>query len=352
MLFTKLLKGLKALFGFPFYIYKVYQSQIRCEKQQADDFLLTKKNLFRIEKEIDLFKMVEYVKDNHFTPPINKNTANLNCPSSKTCFISVYNHPHFANVAKIEQLYQKRFPDIYHLMPFVNRNVLPANSNIISVYNSSHLFHSYYAQGFQTYFRAEYDYYIFCQDDLILNPKICADNLQEYMGNADFGTVNLTNLVIASNNWFSTEDYLLHPITKFSPWSKAWEFLPSFEKAMNQAAKFGFSEKDLQIGKETKLEYPFIYDFSDIVIVSKAKIFDFIHYLGLFASLGIHVEVAIPTTIMLLNDNIKYIPFKCCKLNPNQLNVFEWSLKKLFANFPTDTDAIHPIKLSQWSFDI
>src|SRR4030042_4685799 len=90
----------------------------------------------------------------------------------KVALIIIYNHQYNKNIEILEKIYKDRFCNIYHLVPFYNGE----KSNVIPVYENSHYFQGYIAQGFKIFYKKDYAHYIFIADDLILNPVINEKN--------------------------------------------------------------------------------------------------------------------------------------------------------------------------------
>ena len=108
--------------------------------------------------------------------------------------------------------------------------------------------------------------------------------------------------------------------------------------------------------KPYKLSYPLVIGPSDIFIVPGSTIHKFCYYCGIFAAANLFVEIAIPTTMALVSDEIrlgKDIPSKV-GLNHNTSEVDRILAQhgndpeKLFNNWQSEYLYIHPIKLSSW----
>ena len=115
-----------------------------------------------------------------------------------------------------------------------------------------------------------------------------------------------------------------------------------------------------------KLSYPLVCGRSDLTIVPHNKIEKFCHYCGIFAGLNLFIEIAIPTTLVLLQeDDSKLMTDKDSRFQTFQghlgnLHPFDLRLPQnknintpddLLAAFPREYLYIHPIKLSQLSQD-
>jgi hypothetical protein len=91
---------------------------------------------------------------------------------SNVALIIVYNHQYNANIDILENMYSKRFRNIFHLVPFYRGD----KHNVISVYENSFYFQGYVSQAFKVFFSSNFEHYFFIGDDLILNPLINQEN--------------------------------------------------------------------------------------------------------------------------------------------------------------------------------
>jgi hypothetical protein len=305
---------------------------------------------------------------------------------SKVALIIIYNHQYNKNINILENLYGERFSDIYHIVPFYNGE----KNNVIPVYENSFYFSGYVSQGFKGFFRKEYVHYFFIADDLILNPSINESNYDEY-------------LKLGSHTCFLPEFLVLHERERWWPrigeayyWSidipgiEAKEQLPCYESALAAFNAFGLEIKPLRFQqvwrppftglrkdkfypiryfinrfskKKYHLSYPIIGSYSDIFVVSSDAIKQFCHFCGVFAATRLHVEVALPTSLVLSAEKI--VTEKDLTLQGKALWAFEkadareietyrskGSLKQLLEDFPPSYLYLHPIKLSQWSCEL
>lgn len=105
--------------------------------------------------------------------------------------------------------------------------------------------------------------------------------------------------------------------------------------------------------------YPLAGGYSDIFIVPAKSIKEFAHYSGLFATGKLFVEFAIPTTMLLVADNISTeedtrLKGKTLWTDPELawFEVFNYDLDNLHQNFPQDVLYIHPVELSKWKITV
>jgi hypothetical protein len=310
---------------------------------------------------------------------------------SKPCLIIVFNHRYDKNIPVLRKIYSARFSNIFFLVPFYNGN----DPDVIPVYESSHFFQSYFAQGYHRFFREEFSHYIFTGDDCILNPSINENNFMEQTG-------------LPGGSDFITEIFELHNKKHEGWWhtKKAIDFfnnrkgaevqreLPSKEEALQRFKKHGvniepltplniFGTKNISplnrwkswlykqfylrvvwkpYRKSGKIElpYPVAGSYSDMFIISKESISDFCRYCGILASVGLFVEIATPTALMFSSKKI--VQEKDMRLKGKALwsateveaveKTFNRSLTSLLSGFPPDQLYYHPIKLSKWNNDL
>lgn len=320
--------------------------------------------------------------------------------NGKVALIFVFNHKYDKNIDILEKLYQNRFSNIYHLVPFYQGN----KPNVIPVYESSQHFQGYLAQGFKKYFDEKYDHYFFIGDDLILNPAINENNYQEYF---HLGTdASYIPEIHTLHNLTNNETLRFLPVKSITGkkrwhWCKIKELIenyehkaygvenademPAYREAETILEKHGYkvqsvSYRDLYgdvfpltsatvkyasnltaYFKKFPLVYPVVGSYSDIVIVSKNVIKKFCHYCGVFATNKLFVEFAIPTALLLAANQVVtedkigkrgqvywlYTPAEINKYNTD-MEPYNQNLAELVQKFPGDKLYIHPIKLSKW----
>ena len=291
----------------------------------------------------------------------------------KPLLVIIYNHKHLKNIEIIENIYRHRFSHIHHLMPFYQGN----KENVTAVYDSSHYFQSYIAQGLSDYYQKEVSHYLFIADDLLLNPAINEDNYQ------DFFTLNQNNCYIhriknlVDKNGDVTPWAYYHFAHEFpsSPLQELDE-LPSHHEAVQRFKQHNIETKYFIVPGSTSdnsnftrrvidkipffrhkptINYPLAYGYSDIVIIPNILIKKFCYYCGIFSSANLHVEMSIPTTLVLISDDI--VTFDdlntagknmMSKMIPQLRHKYKDQLDSLIGDFP-DTLYIHPIKLSIWN---
>ena len=267
--------------------------------------------------------------------------------------------------------------------------------NIIPVYDNSWYFQGYMAQGLQHYYQEDATHYIFIADDLMLDPLINENNYTDYFhltensGFIDrFGDIN--NPFNPEEWGYSASGYEfnkdIHGLEEIGELPSATEANNRFQSLGISRIDFDEEEKSFIPGiklflptlnapsrkslkylaikivktrnriKPYKLSYPLVRGASDICIVPGSTIHKFCYYCGIFAAANLFVEIAIPTTMALVSDEIilgKDIPNKI-GLNHNPSEVSRILAQhgndpeKLFNNWQSEHLYIHPIKLSSW----
>ena len=180
----------------------------------------------------------------------------------KPALIFIYNHCHPENIDPLNKIYGKRFPHIYHLVPFYKGK---KRDNVIPVYDNSFYFHGFIPQGLRDYYREEYTHYIFLADDYLLNPRINAENFLEWFGlssqprGACFISDQLSNIGRRFNNYRAMAwayNYSLH-----TPGLKVHKELPSFEEALSRFQELGLDTRFFKKPKSHKTSFYYDHGF-------------------------------------------------------------------------------------------
>jgi len=287
----------------------------------------------------------------------------------------------------LENIYNERFSYIFHLVPFYNGS----KSNVIPVYENSHYFQGYIAQGFKNYFNDSFTHYFFIGDDVLLNPIINENNYEKHL-KLNSETSFLPGFIsFHETNGFwdrSPEAYYYKP--KISG-IEINNQLPNYETSMQKFNHHNLTIKPLNFDQITKkkefpknfkigrlfayikwkinriknrntkynLAYPLVGSYSDIFVVSSKSIKQFCHYCGIFAVTKLFVEIGLPTALVLSSDEI--VTEKDLKLQGRALwvkedfeilNKYNNQLDKILVDFPKEYLYLHPIKLSKWKINI
>lgn len=309
-----------------------------------------------------------------------------------TSLVVVFNHRYERNLDKLETLYSRRFSRRHYLMPFYGGD----RPEVIPVFGRSTEFQGFFAQARRHIVHPEVTHYAFVGDDLILNPALDQDNLPERLG-------------LPRGASFISNRILLHQLDR--PWAhtaKAFQIftraegleygplmpdaaeasrrlaahgltlgpvprrhlLPALGKPSLRGRSFGGLISSLSdwAGRLTRhlsaahgtspLPYPLVGGYSDFIVVDAASLRTFCDLCGVFASLGLFVELAAPTALhlacprVLTEDDqgirMKGRPIWSRAEEVELAGLHGFSLDRLLAAYPPDLTYIHPIKLSQW----
>jgi hypothetical protein len=309
----------------------------------------------------------------------------------QACLIIVFNHRYDKNIPVLRKIYSQRFSHIYFLVPFYNGN----DPDVITVYESSYYFQSFFAQGYHRFSKSGCSHYIFAGDDCILNPAIDENNFLEQTGlpgDADFIPGFIEFHQLKNGEWWHTKKAI--DFFHNREGAEVQKELPSREEAFRRFHKHGVSVEPLtgrnifgtkkisflrwwQSGLykqfflrvkwkayrnngKIELPYPAVGSYSDTFIITQSSLADFCRYCGIMASIGLFVEIAIPTALLLSSEKI--VQEKELKLQGKALwspaeveaieKQFDKSLSTLLSNFPHGQLYLHPVKLSKWNNDL
>ncbi len=297
--------------------------------------------------------------------------------------IIIYNHQYNKNIEILEKLYADRFNFIYHIVPFYSGT----KPNVISVYENSFYFQGYVAQGLKFFLKDQFEHYFFIADDLILNPIVSQFNYKHYLQltNKTSFLPGILNFHDETNFWSRIKEAFVYRINaagieaenqlpsttealdKFSRFGiffkpikytqvyRRPEFLFSFWSAVRNVRYLKHKLKEVFFKQDYNLSYPLVGGYSDIFIVSSSSIKDFCHYCGVFAATNLHVEIAIPTAMVLAAEKIvteKDLILQGRALWTKEdlkiLDKYNFDLNQLLSDFPKNHLYIHPVKLSKW----
>lgn len=300
---------------------------------------------------------------------------------SPPVLIFIHNHRFETNLEPLERIYGDRFSRIHHLMPFYSGS----KANVHRVYESSHQFQGFFAQAAKSLLSDVAPHYIFCGDDLLLNPRLNEGNVTAELSldpeSAYIKGINsLTDVPLS---WPHAAGALL---AFAHNGGVEWEReLPPREQAMLR-----FEQHKIAVGKlnwrnfrngiggrqlfqlifyalkrqQTRrlpgsmrdLPYPLANSYSDFFVVPRASLASFCHLCGVFAAMNLFAEVAIPTALLLTTDRIvreRGTELRGVELwSKNEVEEVERKherdLHRLLHSFPHEQLYLHPVKLSRW----
>lgn len=295
----------------------------------------------------------------------------------------IFNHKYNKNIPLLNNLYAAKFSNIVYIVPFYKKGELDNKKyKIISVYETSYSFQGYIAQAYENLQQYHSDHYLFIGDDVILHPHINESNFKLFFNlendesyNTEICKINepfekyrwtysrvYHNLMCLSNNRFTNfknEIPTKEEAFKISSGKGFFDF--TIKKSLYLRAKgirgrvIDFYLRLKPLPKDTA--YPLFGGYSDIFVISGKDFSDFAHLAGVFASMGMFAEIAIPTSMILTCKKIK----QQADTNYKRGDIWgmenkkafgdkhDFSLQHLFSSWPEDTLFIHPVKLSQWN---
>ena len=300
----------------------------------------------------------------------------------KIALLVIYNHRYDKNIPRIEKLYQGRFSNIFHLVPFYDGDL----SNVIPVYESSYYFQSYIAQAYRHIKGLGFTHYFCVPDDMIINPAINENNLFDLTGIPETHCYIHNFIMLHGGKKPWTYKYNAY---RYNPNPKGLEIsnvLPPYETAMGVLTKKGYCPNSLSFAEvlhdafwalthkrlgllyqivrtfftSKKLRYPLVGGWSDILLLTDNIMPVFCQYCGAFAASNLFVEIALPSALLLCAENITTSESIILKNNiplitllPKDQQVafyrtYDYKLDKLMEEYPSDRFFVHPIKLSQW----
>lgn len=313
----------------------------------------------------------------------------------KVCLLILFNHRYDKNLPILDDMYKGRFSHIRYIVPFYDGN----RDDVIAVYARSIFFESYIAQAYNVLKKEKFDYFYIIADDMIINPHINENNIQEFfeLQDGESWIPHLRRIKDQKYFWIGTlSAYIYKPMQKFVEINNE---IPSVEEALNRFANQGllnpmeltrkdvfknFSLKTKYMGdkarlalriltwlrhplrKSANLSYPLAASYSDTLLVAGDSMERFAHYCGVFGATSLFVEVAIPTALILASEKKIKTEKDISKTgrsywktadnvfcdNPSYL----WSnleneyknLNDIISRFPEDAIYIHPVKISKW----
>lgn len=297
--------------------------------------------------------------------------------SDRFRMVFVFNHKYDKNLDKLDAIYRERFPDIRYLVPFY-RGTRP---DVIGVNESSAQFQGYFAHAAHAYIDPAVSHYVFIADDLLLNPEMNAGNLLDIF-KVPAGAGCIENLNPLDRNPFAWPHMLgALLLWKYERFVMYRQELPTFDEATARLERHGLKCNDvtwrnLRTDKGWRrfegwrfavktmirhkgrfaLPYPMLGAYSDLVIVPRESIHEFVHLCGVFAAMRLWVEIAIPTALALSCERISQVVHigRPTRLmwKPDEVEELERKadrqVSRAFDVAGRENLYIHPIKLSRW----
>jgi hypothetical protein len=293
------------------------------------------------------------------------------------CLSFVFNTQFEKNIPKLKKLYEDRFSTIRYLSPFSKRT----DPNIIPIFETSIHFQGYFAQALR-HLPKNCEYYVFCGDDLVLNPCLNESNLINALNCDGSAYIKYLNPIWEhSFAWHKfeecnrfTENEFTIPYQKLLP--SRIELLKIYENHELYYRNLGFhnfkgiKEKInttnriksgitffLKNGNKRFVNYPLVEGYSDLIVIPHDHLELFCHYCGIFAAMNLWVDAAVATALILSGSEIKtekdsnYSGTEYWNGNEiiDRLKSANNKLDKISEIFKEDELYIHPIKLSSYN---
>lgn len=295
---------------------------------------------------------------------------------TKIALLVLFNHRYDKNIPKLRRLYSNKFSHIFFLVPFYDGN----DSDVIPVYGNSFHFATYISQAYSHIRNLGFTHYFVVADDMIINPSIDEQNLWAEIG------ISTEDCYMPRIVSLQQQRYWAHVVDalKFKVKTRGVEIsniLPSKEEAIKRLSTYGcycpkvpykglvpkqvFSKIYLnniwELARNRfslSLDYPLVGGYCDILLIPEKVMLSFCQISGAFSAAGLFVEVAIPSTLLLITDKLK---MDCdVKLKEGDMwradtlisfeKEYEMDVKKLLDNYPKDILFYHPIKFSKWRY--
>jgi hypothetical protein len=296
---------------------------------------------------------------------------------AEICLSFVFNHQYEKNIPKLRELYGNRFSTIRYLSPFSKGKEV----DVIPIFESSIHFQGYFAQAF-AHLPKDCEYYVFCGDDLLLNPCLNEGNLINALNCKNSSYIKYLNPIWEHSfawhkfeecNRFTENEYAI-PYHNLLPSRNA--LLKIYENHGLKYKNLGFhnfqgiKEKRITInrvksglsyflrnGNERFINYPLIEGYSDFIIIPQSHVKLFCHYCGIFAAMNLWVDAAVATALLLSGSEIRtekdsnYSGTEYWNGNEiiDRLKPTNNKLDKIGEIFKEDELYIHPIKLSSYN---
>lgn len=298
------------------------------------------------------------------------------------CLVVVFNHRFDRNVPVLRALYGARFPHMRFLMPFYTGT----DPDVIPVYDSSDTYQGFYAQARERVMDARYSHYLIIGDDVLLHPALSQANLCDELGLGEDDA--FFPWLYSYAGFTAVWQHYFPALRRFRTAQRYVKFadqLPTRADAVERFARHGlavepfcwgqalgtargsltdwlqaaeFTARQLIRGRR-ELVYPLAMGYSDFLIVPASAMPEFCHLSGIFAAMGLFVEVATPTALALACRRI--VTQRDQRWQGGEIwgaaskqsltERYGSSLTRLQAEFPANTLYVHPIKLSQWRLE-
>jgi hypothetical protein len=302
------------------------------------------------------------------------------------CLVVVFNHAYPANVDKLRRLYGRRFSRIVFLLP--NRRV--PDPACFTGYRGSFTFQGLVADAREFLVAQDADTYVFAADDLILNPTLTDETITESLRLREHdGFITHFEFLAGRRHADGAAPRRRRNPARDWPWTRRvvsrldnpWDVmlgsgtegyladLPDRATALQKFRQYGEPLLTLEVPPWPRkglrrllgwrdrptvhtLPLPMAFGVSDLFAVRRANLDRLAHYLGVFASLDLFVEVAVPTALILATERLVTARGAGWEVSwapgiRGSTDIPFSSLADLEARFPASKLFVHPVKLSR-----
>jgi len=222
--------------------------------------------------------------------------------------VILFNHPHADNIEVLDSIYRSRYGEIDYILPMIES----LHGNIFTSYRGSFSFHGMIMDYLLTKMsEVNLDpsgFFIFCQDDVLINPMLDLNFFEKNIMSEYGGFINPVSSFFEGDwqwnkrvynrfceGWDPTLGHGLGNVTSY---------LPDSDSIRNN-----FINNGINILKDTEVldtysktfmdnyKFPLIKGLADFFIIKNRDIPNFMQFLKLFTAIDIFPEVAIPTAL-------------------------------------------------------
>jgi|GEM_PF-2169316 len=293
----------------------------------------------------------------------------------KTCLLVWFSWQFDKNLPRLDELYEKKFPCRYYLMPFYQGN----HPLTIPIHETSLHFENYFAQADKV-LPQDADYYVICGDDMILHPDINDQNIIDFIGCEGKGYVKYVNAVTDHSFAWHRLSEALHFLDQYQA-IPFHEMMPSREELLEIYRRHGIeitniglknfkgvwdktvSWERIQAGlkflfsrqRKRFAEWPLVEGYCDFVVVPRKYWKKFVHYCGIMGAMNVWHDCGVVTSLLLACDEVmqekdsKAMGVELWNEEVDELyNQYQGDLQKLLSDYKPNQIYTHPVKLSRW----
>jgi hypothetical protein len=300
----------------------------------------------------------------------------------------MFNHPHPSNIPFLREVYSRMFDDVLFVQPLVSS----LDSDVHTSYRGSYAFHGMIVDIAKILLDRGSDYFLFIQDDVLLNPLFTAPQLIGRLGVKDNGAFvhRLLPVIGDAQDWGWTSGFiwkLFYPMNHISGSGVGAlsSYFPDAEETRQRLeSQYGFSFSPITYDRSRPtiihhvvgnpshsetiernvldgvfataqgasymhLPFPFCSGNCDFLALDRKTLKAAIPMLGITAAANLFVEIALPTAIIVAANHV--VMSKDVGLSAELL----WTEDErncinddnIARRFCEDLLFVHPIKLSK-----